>query len=214
MAMFSARRCILFVVVVVVLTAGIVVGAMFPSVWPFGKAPPTGASTSAAISAAKIAEEWGSGLEHGQKLTMTAGPKAQLGTPTVLRLGNVSNDDSSATAFVVFMTRAKFEDVWKHYAQKCGYDGPTESLPSGTRMNPEDVRGGMQFGQGKDQLLEVDFAGIGSAAPGVDPAGGRESHFAKFTDGYVVHVVIEEIGKDRWESYKGQVNVRVFAAVR
>lgn len=206
MPMFSARRCVAVVVLAAVLALGIAIGILFPGIWPFAMATPS----SSAQSARKIAEEWGSGLDHGQKLTMTAGPK---GPPTIT-MGSASAGDTSATAFVVFMTRTKFEDVWKHYAGKCRYDGPKESLPSGSRMNPEDIRGGMQFGKGKDQLLEVDFAGIGSAKPGVDPAGGRESHFGYYTEGYVVHVVIEEIGQDRWQTYKGQVKVRVFVALR
>jgi len=198
---------------------GIATGILFPGIWPFAMLAPTApgisaAQSSPAKSAGKIAEEWGSGLDHDQKLTITSAPKKAPGDPTIIHLGSAGGDDTSATAFVVFITKIKFENVWKHFAEKVGYDGPKESLASGVQMNPENLRGGMQFGKGKDELMEFDFAGIGSAKPGVDPAGGRESHFGYFTEGYVVHVVIEEIAQDRWESYKGKVKVRVFAALR
>jgi hypothetical protein len=215
MALLSARRCGAIVVLAVVLILGIALGALFPSMWPFATAAETKAAPAAtANSARKIAEAWASGLGSGQQWTITAAPRRAPGAPTVIHMGSGPKDDHSAAAFVVFMTRTKFEEVWKHFADKCGFDGPKEALARGTRMNPEDLRGGMVFGKGKDEHLQVDFAGIGAAKPGADPAGGRESHFGYFTDGYVVHVVIEEVGQDRWESYKGQVKVRILAALR
>jgi hypothetical protein len=191
---------------------GIAVGAMFPGIWPFARDATAAGSAPAgtsAKSARQIAEDWAQGLPAGQKLTLTPGPK---GTQKIT-LGASWDADSAATAFVVLLARAKFEDVWKHFSDKTGYEGLKELLSGGTRMNPEDLRGGMQIGKGKDQLLLADFDGVGAAKPGGEP-GGRESHFAYFTDGHVVHVVIEEIPPDRWESYKGQVKVRIYAAIR
>jgi hypothetical protein len=145
MDLFSARRCVACVVLVAVLALGIAIGILFPGIWLFAAASRSAPAKSARV----IAEDWGTGLAHGQKWTLTAGPEG----PPVITVGPAKAEDASATAFVAFITRTKFEDVWKHYAEKCGYEGPKESLPGGTPMNPEDLRGGLQFGKGKDQHL-------------------------------------------------------------
>jgi hypothetical protein len=59
----------------------------------------------------------------------------------------------------------------------------------------------------------VEFGGLGPAQFGGEP-GVRESHFAYFTERYVVHVVIEEVAPDRTVNDKNSVKVLIFAAVR
>lgn len=222
----SARRFVPIGLTAVALIVGIALGAVARGNWPFKRtaADDDASATAPTVptSARKVALEWCAGLPHGAEWAMTAAPKREPGQPVVIHMGSEKPEDKSATAFVMFITRQKFEDVWKHFAEKCrqcGYEGPEkESLSQGglgTPGSPEDpARGGMRFGRGKDEVMLLDLRGIGSAKPGVDPSGPRESHFAYYTDGYVVQVVIEEIGEDRWESYKGQVKVRVFAALR
>jgi hypothetical protein len=226
MSLISARRSVPLGLAAVALIAGIAIGALARGNWPFkGAAAGEGAtanSPNVPTSARKIAQEWCAGLPHGAEWAMTAAPRRDRGQPAVIHMGSDNADDRSATAFVMFIARQKFEEVWKHYAEKCrqcGYEGPEKESLAGAGLgragSPEDpARGGMQFGRAKDEIMLLDLRGIGSAKPGVDPSGPRESHFAYYTDGYVVHVVIEEIGEDRWVSYKGQVKVRVFAALR
>ena len=218
MSMLCLRRSTALGSAAAFVIIGIAIGALGRGMWPSGKASPAAGDT-AATSAKKVALEWCEGLNHGAQWTITAAPKPAPGEPVVIHMGTDSAAEKSATAFVEFITRSKFEDVWKHYAEKCrqcGYDGKaTESLTAAHRGSPDDpARGGMQFCGGNDEIMALDFAGIGSAKPGVDPTGPRESHFAYHTARYAVHVTIEEIGQDRWESYKGQVKVRVFAAAR
>ncbi len=129
-------------------------------------------------------------------------------------MGSSKDGPPAATAFLIFRTSRKFEDVWKYYEAKCGHEGAKESLPRAVSPSgQESIRGGIQFGKGGDQRMAVDFGGIAPAKLGGDP-GVRESHFAHYTEGYVVHVVIEEVAPDRNVNDKNSVKVRVFAAVR
>jgi hypothetical protein len=208
------------------LIVGIALGAVARGSWPFkgtaADADVTAISSGVPTSARKIALEWCADVPHRTQWAMTAAPRREPGQPVVIQMGSENPDDRSATAFVMFIAPQKFEDVWKHYAEKCrqcGYEGPEkESLAQGglgAPGSPDDpARGGMLFGRAKDEIMLFDLRGVGAAKPGVDPSGPRESHFAYYTDGYVVHVVLEEIGQDRWASYKGLVKVRVFAVLR
>ena len=93
---------------------GIATGILYPAA--SGRAGKVGPSLTAQKSARKIAQEWGSGLDNvGQKMTMTAAPKTPEGAPRTIQLGESANDDdisSASTAFVVFITNTKFEDMF------------------------------------------------------------------------------------------------------
>jgi hypothetical protein len=214
MSVLSTGRCVASVVLVTVLAFGIAIGILFPGIWPFTKAAPTAAPTAAAQSASKIVEEWGQELPSHpgsiERYTLTVGPENASGRMTI---GQPKDGPPAATAFLIFRTGKKFEDVWKHYAKKCGQDGAKESLPRNVAGTPEAIRGGIQHGKGSDEFMAVDFGGLAPAKFGGEP-GVRESHFGYFTEGFVVHVVIEEVAPDRNVNDKDSVKVRVFAAVR
>jgi hypothetical protein len=219
MSVLSARTCVSAVVLVMVLALGIAIGILFPGIWPLAKAAPAVAEppkapAAAALSAKKIVEEWGQGLpSHPNRIeryTLTA--PAGNG-PGRMTMGSSKDDAPAATAVLIFRTGKKFEDAWKHYAKKCGQDEARESLPRKVPMNEEFLRAEIKHGKGSDEFMAVDFGGIGPDMLGGDP-GMRESNFGYYTEGYVVHVAIEEVGEDRQVNDKNTVKVMIYAAVR
>jgi hypothetical protein len=223
MAVFTVRRCVHAGALVVVLVLGIAIGMFSPVIWPFSRAAPAdnaapagnaAPSGTAPLSAPKIVEDWGQGVPSHpgsiERWTLTAGPEKGTGHITT---GTSNDGPPTASAFLVFRTGQKFEEVWKRYAKKCGQDEAKQCLPREVPRGPESMRVDYRRGKESDEFMAVDFGGIAPDKFGGEP-GVRESHFAYYTEGYAVHVVIEEVGSDRNVNDKGSVKVCIYAAVR
>jgi hypothetical protein len=217
MAVLSGRQCAFAGAFVLVLILGIAIGTFTSDLWPFSK---TAAADKAAPvrtdapSAKKIVEDWGQGVpSHAgsiERWTLTA--RTEKGTGSITT-GTSSDGPPAASACLIFRTGRKFEEVWKHYAKKCGQEEAKQALAREVPRGPEAMRVDYRRGKGSEEFMAVDFGGIAPARPGGDP-GVRESHFGYCTDGYVVHVVIEEVASDRNVNDRDSVKVRIYAAVR